>query len=190
MMATAAQRAERLQRIIDGYEADGPDGSVPHAARPEKESHPRYVLVEQHGDHGNYYVNLAHDLPKLEALAAYGVQENSMPVCYFDLDELAGEEPHIYEGDIVAYAAGDVRYDYRVLRVDEELIEGEVGHYLCLVEVGKEDPENWDDYDHRVHEDDVGIVERVEPDERMPVRYLVAKVHTLVAFNTTAETKP
>jgi hypothetical protein len=31
------------------------------------------------------------------------------------------------------------------------------------------------------------VVEAAEPDERMPVRYLLAKVQTIVAFNSTPE---
>lgn len=190
----AATRAERLQRIVDGYEVyeDGmPDPSAPFASKVKTGptgtpilEHPRYALVYQYDDKGHYAVNLADTLAQVQDLAASEVQQECLISCYFDLDQLAGEEPPIYEDDIVAYAPEDVTYTYSVVRVDEELIEGEVARYLCLVEVGKPAPEDWDDWDERVHEEDAELVESVEPDERMPVRYGVAGVKTVVAFNT------
>lgn len=201
MTADHKLRAERLESIIDGYEVfeDGmPDPTVPGADKPRWSSpqgepilnyHPRFVLVTQYGDKGNYRLRLGKDLRGIEQLAADAATDaegGEQPICYFDLDRLAGEEPAVFEDDVVRYPDDDMGRHYRVQRVEEELIEGEVARYLCLLEQGRT-AEFWDDWTHRVHEEEVGIVERVEPDERMPVRYLLAKVATIVAFNSTPE---
>jgi hypothetical protein len=198
-LALAERRAARLARIVEAYEVGeegAPDSSVPGAARvvyyhhrdkngaPIMSRHPRYVLVTQYGDKGNYRLYLANDLANVEQVARLAVCEDESISCYFDLDQLAGEEPSINDGDVVRWAPDDVFYDYRVERIDEELIEGEVTRYLCLVEQGRE-TKGWDDYDHRVREsDDVEVVERDWPDERMPVRYGLARVVVSVIFNT------
>jgi hypothetical protein len=197
-IALAEERARRLAMIVEGYEVgeEGmPDGSVPGAARPVDSeegisnrrsgvllSHPRYVLVTQYGDRGNYRLRLGADLLNVEQLAADAITDENgaeLVVCYFDLDELAGPEPDVYEDDVVRYEGNQ----HRVERVDEELIEGEVGRYLCLLDAGHESG-SWDDYDHRIHQDDVEVIERAEPDERLPVRYELAKVVVSVVFNT------
>lgn len=183
-----AERARRFAMILEGYEAEGPDCTVPGAGRVEKTddgtvtSHPRYALVEQRGDSGYYFVNLADSRSAIAELAAEGIRDahgSAEPICFFDLDELAGDEPWIFEGDLVTY--GDTRF--RVERVDEELIEGEVGRFLCLIDPDRE-ADGWDDWDERAHEDEVEVLERGEPDERMPVRYGVAGIRTIVIFNT------
>jgi hypothetical protein len=177
----AERRAARLAMVLEGYEVGDegmPDSSVPGAARVEYEadlhtgsrdvvadlrkprkpiSHPRYVLLTQYGDKGNYRAYLANDVANVAQLARLAVCDGESIVVYFDLDELAGPEPL--------------------------LVDGEVARYLCLVEQGRE-PKDWDDYDHRVDEIEVVVVERAEPDERMPVRYRLAKVVVSVVFNT------
>jgi hypothetical protein len=191
----AETRAKRLQDVADGYEVgeDGmPDASVPGAASTMRAEgklirHPRFVLVTQYGDKGNYRLRLGRDKPNIEQLAADAVTDAygaEMVICYFDLDVLAGDPPRPSEGDVVSYQHEDVAYKYTVERVDEDLVEGELSRNLCLVEVGRES-DNWDDYDHRVHEDDVELIERNSiEDERMPVRYGLARVVTQVVFNT------
>lgn len=207
-MTTRLERAERFARLLDHYEADGPDCTVPGASKDG-----RWAIVTER--EGARFVNRAGTREDCERVAAEGLSPIEGPVCIHDLDELVGEEPMPGEGDIVHYTPSDACHDdcrhpnldhladgepcrdsqdrnlttYRVARIDEELIEGEVAHFLILNEVGgmndREDG-GWDDYDERVYWDEVAILERDEPDERLPVRYDLAKVTTIVAFNTVA----
>lgn len=187
----AAVRAERLQRILDGYEVygdDAPDPSAPFASKiktgptgtPVLE-HPRYALVWQYGDKGNYRVNVADDLARLRDLAANEIHEGALISCYFDLDELAGEEPLPleveYQGEVWMVHGRETDPDSHAKGMD------------ALVYTGrwtlKKSPK-----DRRRSTYDFTTVDPAEcdllgwEDERMPVRYGVAGVNTVIAFNT------
>jgi hypothetical protein len=106
----AQARAARLERVMEGYELDPsdpfdhPDPSVPGAARVEVvnhllRSHPRYVLVTQYGDRGNYRVYLGNSRLNVEELAARAIRGEEDVICYYDLDQLAGPEPRPQEGE-------------------------------------------------------------------------------------------
>jgi hypothetical protein len=181
----AATRAKRLADIMAGYEVGdkgAPDSSVPGAARIEytigppprrhafPRHHPRYVLVTQYGDHGDYRVYLADDLANVERLAVYAIQTDEDVICYFDLGELAGPEPEIAEGDTVVHPNAE-RFNlapYVVERVQSDqdgdpLALGSGQCWSCEI---------------------LDVIERAEEDERMPVRYGLAKVVISVVFNT------
>lgn len=187
----AEMRSEHLGRVTDAYEISDegmPDCTVPGAAAMAYSefngvrilrSHPRFVLLTQYGDKDNYRVYLARDQANVEQLARLAVCDGESIICYFDLDQLVGKEPLAYEGDIVQCED----HLYTVAHVDEELIEGEIARYLCLNEVDKI-VGGWDDYDRRESDGDVEVVESVEPDERMPMRYELARIAVSVVFNT------
>jgi hypothetical protein len=201
----AATRAERLQRIFDGYEIfeDGlPDSTVPGAAKVVTSHgdqivrhHPRYVLIDQRGDKGNYYANLAEDLRGIEQLAAEGIRDpygSASPVCYFDLDQLAGPEPRPSEDDKVRLTKEGQTYTgpadgvFYVVGSETDTFDGEAYEKLYL-STNPDADYLGGDYDHLVDEAHVEIVESAEEDERLPVRYLLAKVVTTVVFNSTPE---
>jgi hypothetical protein len=197
----AQTRAARLARVMEGYELDPsdpfdcPDPSVPGAARVEKTtqrypcdveagklvSHPRYVLVTQYGDRGDYRVHLAQTRSAVDQLAGYVYVAESgpeTPICFYDLDQLAGPEPRPQEGDRVLYSEQELYVSW----VREELIEGEVAYTYDL------DPNPDADLDTAaelsVDPEEFEVIERAEEDERMPVRYGLAKVVVSVVFNT------
>lgn len=186
----AQTRAERLERVMEGYELDPsnmfdrPNSSVPGAARVERTaqrypcdteagklvSHPRYVLVTQYGDRGQYRVTLAADLANVEQLARLAVCDGEAVWCFYDLDELAGPEPEITEGDTVAHPNAE-RFNlapYVVERIeldqdDDPMARGGGQCWSCEI---------------------LDVIERGSEDERMPVRYGLAKVVVSVVFNT------
>jgi hypothetical protein len=186
----AAQRAKRLNDIIDGYEVseDGlPDATVPGAAAPyhglkgQLLDHPRFVLVTQYGDKGNYRLRLGADLRNIERLAADAVTDSEggeLVYCYFDLDELAGEEPRPSEGDTVEYEDKQ----WIVNGSETDTFDGVAFENLYLVEPGSN--REWGDWDEKVDEARVTLIKSEIPDERMPVRYGLARVVTQVVFNT------
>lgn len=168
----AEERARRLQMIVEGYEVyeDGmPDSSVPGAAKIVTShegrivrQHPRYVLVTQYGDRGNYRLRLGEDLRNVEQLAADAVTDDcgsEQPICYFDLDVLAGEAP-----DPVTVMYDGREWEIEEVRGDRLDIIGDSGALSILRE-------------------EAAVIE-VEEDERMPVRYGLAKIVMQVVFNT------
>lgn len=174
MAASRIERLERFERVKAWLEADGPDSTVPGATG--KRSQPgRYAVVTESSRGHGHFVNYASTLEDVETVAAANIQEGWRPVCYFDLDDVGDPLPP-YEGDIVEYQ--DKRY-YVVL-VSDDVAEGELYHRLYL---NKRLDAMIDECD-LVDEDEVEIVDRAEPDERMPVRYDVAKIQVVVAFNT------
>lgn len=177
-------RKERFQRILADYEAEGPDSSVPGCSKfgnlmfPDLWAH--YALVVQ-GDGGRFFVLCCEGRKDVEHVAALQVQDGWQPICYYDLDELAGPEQDPCEGDVVEYE--DKRY--YVVHVSDDVQYGEIYHELYLHESSPE-PDGWINVCEKVDEYRCKIVERVNPDERKPVRYLVAGVRTVVVFNTEA----
>lgn len=166
-------RYKRAQDICAGYECEM-DNSVRGANR-----YGRYAVVTEDVVRGNGYSVTRCNRESISDVATEDMLNGHQPVCYFDLDVLAGDEPLLMEDDVVQYEGER----YRVERVDEDLIEGEVARYLCLVKpdttIG-----NWDDWLHRVLDSDVELVKRAEEDDRMPVRYGIARIVTMAVFNT------
>jgi hypothetical protein len=173
----AERRAARLAMVLEGYEVGDegmPDSSVPGAARVERTAqrypcdveagklvkHPRYVLLTQYGDKGNYRAYLANDVANVAQLARLAVCDGESIVVYFDLDELAGPEP---EPTAVMYSGTE----WDVAGVDED-----TGKYNL-----ERDGEFADAYIDACTPIDI-------EDERMPVRYGLAKVVVSVVFNT------
>src|SRR5580704_8968760 len=170
-------RRERFEGILTGYEADGPDGSIPGASSNPK----RYALVTESVRGHGYFATYCATLPDVERAAAANISGGWQPVCYFDLDKLAGDEPSPVEGDVVEY--GGARY--HVVHVEDDTSDGVLFHWLYMHPRTSE-PDGWidDPLTQRVDESDCTVVERTEADERMPVRYGVARIQTLVVFNT------
>jgi hypothetical protein len=207
-IALAEIRAKRLQDIAEGYEVgeEGmPDSSVPGAAtcmygtvtgdRKRLLRHPRYVLVTQYGDKGNYRLRLGDSKPNIEQLAADAVTDADgaeMVICYFDLDVLAGDPPRPGEGDKVHLTReGQERVPhnvdpgalYYVVGTETDTFDGEAYEKLYLSTDEGADYLNGT-YDMLIDEHYVEVIESAFEDERMPVRYGLARIITQVVFNT------
>jgi hypothetical protein len=201
----AETRAKRLQDIAEGYEVSEegmPDATVPGAAtpmygaRPERKvlRHPRYVLVTQYGDKGNYRLRLGTDKPNIEQLAADAVTDAygaEMVICYFDLDVLAGDPPSPSEGDRVrltdegmtrvAWANQD--QTFYVVGTETDTFDG-VAYEKLYLSLNEGADYLSGVYDTLIDEQYVEVIEPAIEDERMPVRYGLARVVTQVVFNT------
>ena len=71
--------------------------------------------------------------------------------------------------------------DFYVICCETETFDGVAYEKLCL----SNDPDaHWDNWIHKVDEQYVEIVESEHEDERMPVRYGLAKIIMQVIFNT------
>lgn len=120
--------------------------------------------------HGTFLTGAASRDEAEAEVAGAGVQEGWTPIALYDLDALAGVEPEIAEGDTV-----------RTTRTPPEAVEVEStdtkdGALTLNFASG-----GWD------YADDCELIERAEPDDRLPVRYPVARVAVFVAFNSTPE---
>lgn len=202
LFVVAERRAKRLQDIMQGYEVyeDGmPDSTVPGASEPVVvndvvRAHPRYVLVTQYDDKGNYRLHLGESRNNIEQLAANAVFGEEMPVCYFDLDVLAGPEPRPDEGDKVVLTDEGHTYindkslvgeTFWVVGTETDTYDGQAYEKLYISR--NEHAEYLSgDYDALIDEQYVEVVESAYEDERMPVRYGLAKIVTQVVFNTIA----
>lgn len=180
--AVQQQRAERFDALIDHHECR----ARRNYSRPATGALPRYALVSHQDGQGYFLVAIA-GREQAATYAAADVTEGWQPHALYDLDRLDGDEPLIHEGDVVQYATQTEQGRWVVCRVEEEVVEGELARYLCLVPPGTDEASRkWDDWDHRVYEDEVTILERGQPDERLPVSYGVADVQVRVVFNTVA----
>ena len=191
-------RRRRFNDLLDGYECGPGDWTMPTgpvsrdaamralpASRvPDGEGAERYLpgryalVCESTSGHGYFVTNVA-DRREIDAAAAESARTGWAPVCYFDLDELAGDEPPVFEGDVIEH--GGERW--HVIRTENDLAEGVAFQWLHI----DHDPAvEWlDGAAKRVDACECTIVERAEPDPRMPVRYGLARIVTTVAFNTT-----
>lgn len=167
----AAQRAKRFEDVKAGYEADGPDGSVPGSTHEPV----RYAVVTESSRGWGYFVTYAATLDDVHTVAAANLDEGWEPVCYFDLDTLAGDEE----------LPGEVVYNGEEWMVHgREWVGGEQTDHWVL----KKSPR-----DRRRSTYDWATVHPAEcdlmgwEDERMPVRFKVAGVRVDVAFNTRPE---
>lgn len=160
------QRALRDTRI--------PDGIVGEEYKPG-----RWALVSESESHG-YFVDSCVSREEAEQIAAESIEKGWQPVTIFDLDELAGDEPLFDYGDKVRYRDKEC---YVIDYEDDAESDWERYRRYDLAE----DPEG-DHADHvKVWRDDLELIERAEPDPRMPVRYKIARVQTIVVFNSTPE---
>lgn len=182
-------RIEVFNRLLDVVEQRECSECIAHdQSRPGANTNGRYAVIAQ-GDSGRTELTRC-DREHAQIVAESHLDSGWTILGMYDLDTLAGEAPPIYEGDVVrlVYEDNVMRTNgpmtYTVVRVDEELIEGEIGRYLCLVEEGKPEPEDWDGWDLREHDDNVVLIERGEPDERLPVKYGVAAIIQCVVFNS------
>lgn len=178
MTTTAELRAKRFADVLAGYEAEGPDSTVPGAAK-RAEQPARYAVVTESTRGWGYFVNYATTLDNVRECAAANIDEGWEPVCYFDLDELAGAEP----------LPGEVEYNGEEWMVHGfDYVPGATPAEKTGKWVLKKQPR-----DRRRSTYDWATVDPAEcdllgwEDERMPKRYKVAGVRVDVAFNTRPE---
>lgn len=196
-------RRERFNRILDGYELGAGDWTLVGTPKRTREEamrmHPqprvdvdakhvkpgRWVLIT-HSDHVGYFAENVGMVEDLGHVAVANLHEAQQPVCYFDLDELAGDEPSPREGDRVAllmnmhgYAARAHGGDWYVVESTTAVADGIAYEELDLAR-GPDGEPQWTGIDEQY----VTVLERAEPDERMPVRYGLAKIVTAAVFNT------
>jgi hypothetical protein len=92
------------------------------------------------------------------------------PVALYDLDELRGEAPEPDEGDTIRVGDGV----FVVTSTDTK--DGGL-----TVDFWEGEHPRW------AYADSVEVIERAEPDDRLPVRFPLARLAVFVAFNSTPE---
>lgn len=181
-------RRERFNAILDGYEcgaghwrADFPGplttGRIPVDATHAKPG--RWALVTENPGFG-YFVENVEQRHDIERVAARDVQEGRQPVCFYDLDTLAGDEPEPGEDDVIELLDGAqslpaFEHPGPYVIDSTETKDGETTLNLSF----DGERAGW------CYVYECRVIERGEPDERMPVRYLLARIETFVAFNST-----
>jgi hypothetical protein len=179
VIAKRAARVEVAERVIREHEVspgdDIHDGSIPGAG----EVGDRFLLVQESGRGFGRSITYCGTRPGVAQVAAENLDEQWTPVCFYDLDELAGSDPGPCEGDKVMH---DGERDWYVVAAELEVSDGEP---LWKYHLNK-DPELYLDDDGTivVDEDHIMLVERAEPDMRLPARYDVAGTIVQVFFNT------
>jgi len=194
-----ATRRQRFNDILDGYECDAGDWTMPSVLTSRERAMRalpsarvavdgaaaasylpgRYALVcESTRGHGYFVTNLT-DRAAIDTAVAENLDEGWQPVCYFDLDELAGDEPPVFEGDVVEYAGAA---DWHVIRTEDDHAEGVMFQWL---HIDKDPAAEWlDGAAKRVDACECTVVQRADADTRMPVRYGLSRITVAVAFNT------
>jgi hypothetical protein len=120
--------------------------------------------------HGTFLTGAASREHAESDVAGANVSEGWVPVALYDLDDLAGDEPPIDEGDRIRLGTGT----FEVTGTDEK--------------DGAPTLDFWEGENARwCYADDAELIERAEPDERLPERYPVARCAVFVAFNSTPE---
>lgn len=172
-MATAPVSRERAMRALPAARV-AVDGAAAALYLPG-----RYALVCESTRGRGYFVTNLTDRAAIATAAAENLDEGWQPVCYFDLDELAGDEPPVFEGDIVEYAGAG---DWHVIRTEDDHAEGVMFQWL---HIDKNPNVEWlDGAAQRVDACECTVVQRADPDTRMPVRYGLSRITIAVAFNT------
>lgn len=197
-----ANRRKRFNDILDGYECRNGDFKIAAPAQPqfadrlvlegreEELCRPgKWALVEQ--CEGRYFITNVINERDVASVAAQNVRAGWWPICYFDLDVLAGDEPMPQVGDLICMldhdqstpVTGDAAGTWYVVEQHGSEDDGD-GVYV-KVDLAREidgEAEAWHTSDF------VRVLEPANPDrdDRMPVRYGVAKVVTVVVFNTIA----
>lgn len=169
---TAAELQLRFKQLLLHHEAAGPDCTVPGASKAGRWA----VLTESNRGHG-LFLNRADSRADAERVAAANIAEGWEPVCLYDLSALAGDEPPIECGDIV-----------RV--VDPGAAQHSGAGPLEVVDVDSKDGERTLGFENGTWcwAYEAEVVEREAPDRRLPLRYDLARVLTIVIFNTEAST--
>lgn len=163
--AESALYEERFNRLVE-------DGRlrVETNARGASAVPARYAVLS-FCDVDGWSLGYAETLQDVETLAVSCVTATSVPLCYFDLAELDGEEPPIVEGDTIRVEDGAT--DITVENVDSR---GRV--YFT----------DYDGESRRAAQEDVVLVARATPDARLPRRHAVVRIDTTVTFaDTTVE---
>lgn len=180
---TNATRRQRLADVMAGYECGPYDVSGPGTNFLHKPADGgalgRLVLVSDVPRHG-YFLTVCQTLADVEQEAANDISAGRNPVCYFDLDDLAGDLRELDEGDEVRHR-GDVLH---VVAVEYDPTNGRRQIVLGLdPDADADDPTviRLDEQGDREHYE---VAVRINDDGRMPVRYGIAKIVTTVAFNT------
>lgn len=171
-------RQSRFETIIDTY-----DALVCHSTHTKTHSKGRYVVMVENDLRSQGYSLARCDFENISDVAMADFENGWQPVCYFDLDELAGDEPLPDDGDKVLILKDDLRTP----------VEGEAAGPWYVVDSDKGsswyrkldlarepdgEPQTWHHADH------ILVIERAEPDDRMPVRYELAKIIQIAVFNT------
>jgi hypothetical protein len=185
--ALYAARRERFNAVLDAHECgagdwtlectaapparEGAMGALPterlqtHGAEGNLAKIGRWAVVTRSSrGHGEFVANVV-DQAEIESVAAENLGGGWWPVCYYDLDRLAGSEPVPEEGDEVDAGRGTATVTEVDFKDGEPTVSMSDGTWEFAA--------------------DVLILERVgSEDLRLPVRYDVARVLTSVAFNT------
>lgn len=171
------ERENRFEKLCEHHEdLTGHDQTVPGADRDG-----RYVVFGEGGDKGQPWLTRVSSRDRAQLVCKEMMFLGHEPQALYDLDDLDGEEPVVQEGDLVEF--DDERW--AVDRIEEELIEGMIARYAVLVPPGHV-AKDWDDWTHRIYEDEVVVIEAAYPDERLPVRYAVAGIVRTVVFDSVA----
>ena len=168
----APARTERFEALRRTYGADRPESAD------ERGLPGRYALLVELGER-NVLEYVATKTDAVVAAEAY-LTGGAQPVCYFDLDALAGDAPSPREGDRITYQDRELW----VVHASDTLIEGMLCWKLWL----DENPQAaLDDAEFiAVDESEVAIIEASARDPRTPKRYKLAQARATVAFDTTA----
>jgi hypothetical protein len=162
-------RGKRFLALRAHFEAEGPDVTVLGASKDGRWA----VLTESQRGHGKF-LNRAPTREQAEEVAGANIHEGWDAVALFDLDELAGDPPVMVTAEFGSYT-------WDVIREQRE--DGELTGLMVLRKAAA----NGRFYDwETVHPDDLSNVEWSEDDRRLPVRYDVAGIMRVVAFNTIA----
>jgi hypothetical protein len=173
------QRTDRFHALLDEVGAEGPDSTVPGSSSSSEPG--RFAVLTDNNIRGGRSLDFADDLAAASKVGAANIDQGWVPLAYFDLDDIDGEEPPPREGDLVEYD-GD---EFYVVHASDELVEGAIHWLLWLDEEESKAAGPIDAAQHaEISQHDVTIVEREEPDHRLPKRYDVARVEAIVVFNT------
>lgn len=190
----AEQRAERFERLAEAIEQRECSECIGHdQTRPGADRHGRYALHAQ-GDGGRSELTRCSSPSRAEVVAESHLNEGWTIVALYDLDTLADEGPRPIEGDVVklteegrgrifAEFPDQVTGTFFVVGSETDTFDGEAYERLYLARNADADYLSGD-YSYRIDEQYVTVVERAEPDKRLPVKYDVAAVVQRVVFNT------
>lgn len=200
-------RRRRFNDILDGYECGAGDWTMPTAPLSRDRAMRalpadrvptdgadaahylpgRYALVcESTRGHGYFVTNLT-NRGDLDTAVADTLNGGWQPVCYLDLDVLAGDEPLPDVGDLVCLLGDDLRTPvtgpmagtWYIVDHNGTDDDGDGPYRKCdLAREAAGDAVTWQDTDH------LRVLERAEPDTRMPARYGLSRITIAVAFNT------